>query len=273
MPTASAWNSPAIYVAAPATPGSCAPSSVSCASTRTQIPRVPRGPAPPLPLRERDGVRGPAAHQTRDHAPAPPHTNTPADQSITETIRLALPIDAVWAALQDPALIAQCVPGARLTSATPDDLTGESQHRPRPDSRPFHRRRPRDLPPRPHRHAGRRGTGLNQQHPSARQRNVRPDRHLPRHQRPDPDRQLRAARPTGAARPRPDRPRLRRGAGRNRRPHLGGKATRHLTTRTHTAQHRTAGTAAPAPAAAAIPCAAPLAVAPLAAQLNVNHPE
>jgi aerobic carbon-monoxide dehydrogenase small subunit len=65
--------------------------------------------APPLPLREKDAVRG----------------KTPTDQSITETIRLALPIDTVWTALQDPALIAQCVPGARLTSATPDHLTGE----------------------------------------------------------------------------------------------------------------------------------------------------
>ncbi len=85
--------------------------------------------APPLPLRawaaERteDGVRGPPAHQSRDNKPTP--TNTPTDQSIIETIHLALPIDTVWAALQDPALIAQCVPGARLTSATPDHLTGE----------------------------------------------------------------------------------------------------------------------------------------------------
>lgn len=54
-----------------------------------------------------------------------PHSRAPTDQSITETLRLALPLDAVWTALQDPALIAQCVPGARLTSATPDQLTGE----------------------------------------------------------------------------------------------------------------------------------------------------
>jgi carbon-monoxide dehydrogenase small subunit len=48
-----------------------------------------------------------------------------ADQSITETIRLALPIETVWTALQDPSLIALCVPGARLTSAAPNRLTGE----------------------------------------------------------------------------------------------------------------------------------------------------
>jgi carbon-monoxide dehydrogenase small subunit len=52
-------------------------------------------------------------------------TSVPGDQSITETVRLGLPLDAVWAALQDPALIAQCVPGARLTAITPDQLTGE----------------------------------------------------------------------------------------------------------------------------------------------------
>jgi len=51
--------------------------------------------------------------------------SAPADQSITETLRLALPLDTVWTALQDPALIAQCVPGARLTATAPDHLTGE----------------------------------------------------------------------------------------------------------------------------------------------------
>jgi carbon-monoxide dehydrogenase small subunit len=50
---------------------------------------------------------------------------TPTDLSITETLHLTLPLDAVWIALQDPALIAQCVPGARLTSTTQDHLTGE----------------------------------------------------------------------------------------------------------------------------------------------------
>jgi carbon-monoxide dehydrogenase small subunit len=68
-----------------------------------------RSTTPPLPLGERVGVRG----------------ATPTDQSITETLHLAVPLDTVWTALQDPALIAQCVPGARLTSTTPDHLTGE----------------------------------------------------------------------------------------------------------------------------------------------------
>jgi carbon-monoxide dehydrogenase small subunit len=55
-------------------------------------------------------------------ASQPTSTN---DQSITETLHFALPRDNVWAALQDPALIAQCVPGARLTSVSGGDLTGE----------------------------------------------------------------------------------------------------------------------------------------------------
>ena len=64
---------------------------------------------PPLPLRERVGVRGPI----------------PTDQSITETLRLNLPQAEVWTALQDPALIASCVPGARLTSTDANQLVGE----------------------------------------------------------------------------------------------------------------------------------------------------
>jgi carbon-monoxide dehydrogenase small subunit len=64
---------------------------------------------PPLPSGERVGVRG----------------ATPTDQSITETLHLGVPLDTVWTALQDPALIAQCVPGARLSSTAPNHLTGE----------------------------------------------------------------------------------------------------------------------------------------------------
>jgi carbon-monoxide dehydrogenase small subunit len=71
--------------------------------------------------RETDPGRNERPDSGREAAP----NRTPADQSITETIHLAVPIDTVWTALQDPALIAQCVPGARLTSAAPDHLTGE----------------------------------------------------------------------------------------------------------------------------------------------------
>ena len=66
-------------------------------------------PTPPLPLRERVGVRGPI----------------PLNQSITEILQLNLPRATVWAALQDPALIASCVPGAHLTSTDANQLAGE----------------------------------------------------------------------------------------------------------------------------------------------------
>ncbi len=45
--------------------------------------------------------------------------------AITQALRLALPRDALWAALQDPALVASCVPGARLTSAEAGHIAGE----------------------------------------------------------------------------------------------------------------------------------------------------
>jgi carbon-monoxide dehydrogenase small subunit len=64
---------------------------------------------PPLPLRERARVRGRAL----------------TDQSMTEIVRLNLPQAMVWSALRDPALVASCVPGARLTSIDAGQLAGE----------------------------------------------------------------------------------------------------------------------------------------------------
>ncbi len=64
------------------------------------------------------------AGEGREAAVAP-FSRALGEQSVTETLRLAVPVDAVWAALQDPALIAACVPGARLTATAPDHLTGE----------------------------------------------------------------------------------------------------------------------------------------------------
>lgn len=70
---------------------------------------VDASPTPHLPLQERAGVRGPI----------------PNGQAITETLRLSLPQDTVWTALRDPALIASCVPGARLTSIDGGRIEGE----------------------------------------------------------------------------------------------------------------------------------------------------
>jgi carbon-monoxide dehydrogenase small subunit len=44
---------------------------------------------------------------------------------LTQTMRIGLPLAAVWVAIRDPALVASCVPGARLTDVTGDRLRGE----------------------------------------------------------------------------------------------------------------------------------------------------
>jgi carbon-monoxide dehydrogenase small subunit len=44
---------------------------------------------------------------------------------LTQTLRLALPRETVWRAIQDPALIAACVPGARVTSVEGERIVGE----------------------------------------------------------------------------------------------------------------------------------------------------
>jgi aerobic carbon-monoxide dehydrogenase small subunit len=47
------------------------------------------------------------------------------DDGLTQTLRLALPRETVWHAVCDPALIAACVPGARLTSVDGNRIAGE----------------------------------------------------------------------------------------------------------------------------------------------------
>ena len=49
----------------------------------------------------------------------------PAGDAMVQTLTLAVAPDALWQALQDPALIAGCVPGARLDSLEGRRLTGE----------------------------------------------------------------------------------------------------------------------------------------------------
>ncbi len=57
--------------------------------------------------------------------PPPVATAQPRGTELSQTIRFALPLHSVWQALQDPALIAGCVPGARLTSVDGGRLGGE----------------------------------------------------------------------------------------------------------------------------------------------------
>jgi aerobic carbon-monoxide dehydrogenase small subunit len=71
-------------------------------------------PLPALPAFATEGPRPPAATL------APPRGT-----ELGQTVRLDLPLASVWAALQDPHLIAACVPGARLIEVAGDRLRGE----------------------------------------------------------------------------------------------------------------------------------------------------
>jgi carbon-monoxide dehydrogenase small subunit len=57
-------------------------------------------------------------------APAPQLSAAPGDR-LTQSLRLALPREAVWRAIQDPALIAGCVPGARILAQEGGRIRGE----------------------------------------------------------------------------------------------------------------------------------------------------
>jgi carbon monoxide dehydrogenase subunit G len=55
----------------------------------------------------------------------PPSAVTPAGPAIRERLRIARPREEVWRALQDPALIAACLPGARLDAVAAGRTSGE----------------------------------------------------------------------------------------------------------------------------------------------------
>jgi aerobic carbon-monoxide dehydrogenase small subunit len=60
--------------------------------------------------------------------PAQPRSDTgdtPGGSRIVQTLRLPLPLATVWCAVRDPHLVAECVPGARLTEVAGDRLRGE----------------------------------------------------------------------------------------------------------------------------------------------------
>ena len=78
---------------------------------------------PPLPRRQFADVReAPATVTGAAAAPAP--APTPGD-TLTQTLRVALPRETVWRAVCNPALIAACVPGARVTSIDGGHIDGE----------------------------------------------------------------------------------------------------------------------------------------------------
>ncbi len=58
-------------------------------------------------------------------APAVATPDRPAGDGLRQTLKLAVALDALWAALRDPALVASCVPGARLTLNDANHIEGE----------------------------------------------------------------------------------------------------------------------------------------------------
>jgi carbon-monoxide dehydrogenase small subunit len=73
--------------------------------------RPPSAAASSLPLSRSAGEGG--AHRASDGR-----------VRVEQHLRLALPRDAVWTALQDPALVAGCIPGASLTGAEGNRVSG-----------------------------------------------------------------------------------------------------------------------------------------------------
>jgi len=59
--------------------------------------------------------------------PAPLVHAAPASPGLVQRLRFDVPADRIWAALQDPALLAACIPGATLTEATPGHIAGTMQ--------------------------------------------------------------------------------------------------------------------------------------------------
>ena len=77
---------------------------------------------PPLP---RGQFAAPREIATTASAAVAPAAAAAPENTLTQTLRLALPRETVWRAVQDPALIASCVPGARVTSIEGERIVGE----------------------------------------------------------------------------------------------------------------------------------------------------
>jgi carbon-monoxide dehydrogenase small subunit len=86
----------------------------------TQRPQAAEAAKPPLPQGQFAQLREAAPASATVAAPA----SAPAD-ALSQSLRLALPRETVWRAVRDPALIAACVPGARVTSVEGDRITGD----------------------------------------------------------------------------------------------------------------------------------------------------
>jgi carbon-monoxide dehydrogenase small subunit len=85
-----------------------------------QRPQAAEASKPPLPRGQFTEVREAAPASATVAAPA----SAPGD-TLTQTLLLALTRETVWRAVCDPALIAACVPGARVTSIEDGRITGD----------------------------------------------------------------------------------------------------------------------------------------------------
>src|SRR5262249_54821007 len=85
-------------------------------------PQVAQASKPPLPRRQFAQAREVAPMATSG---APAAAPVPRDNALTQSLRPALPRETVWRAVRDPALIAGCVPGARVTSVDGGRIVGD----------------------------------------------------------------------------------------------------------------------------------------------------
>jgi carbon-monoxide dehydrogenase small subunit len=81
------------------------------------------------PLERRDGavmdVPSLAAAKAAPVTPREKPQVRPAGNALMQTLRIAVPPEILWQALQDPALIAGCVPGAALSGVEGHHITGQ----------------------------------------------------------------------------------------------------------------------------------------------------
>jgi aerobic carbon-monoxide dehydrogenase small subunit len=85
-----------------------------------QWPQIAEATKPPLPRGQFSQLR-----EATPVAKAAASATAPRENTLTQTLRIALPRETVWRAVCDPALIAACVPGARVTSIDGGNITGE----------------------------------------------------------------------------------------------------------------------------------------------------
>jgi len=60
-------------------------------------------------------------------SPSPRPKKITTGEKISQTLPIPIPIAALWPALQNPSLVASCIPGATVTSVNADIITGELQ--------------------------------------------------------------------------------------------------------------------------------------------------